>query len=161
MWDRLAEHVGVELEQLDRLLGTYEPLVQRCDTTPPDAIELAALAAMLHAFYNARGHEPNCLDVLNGREVPTRCADNRMWAVAVNSSASYSYWGSFVARPDATIAMTLPKNRAGMLLYGWAGELSPGGWMHNSKPMRIHPKEVFRLGEPSRHPRQLDRQAEP
>jgi predicted amidohydrolase len=41
---------------------------------------------MLHSFYNARGSGKNCLDVLNVHEVPTRCADNHMWAVANNSS---------------------------------------------------------------------------
>jgi len=71
LWDRLAEHVGVELEQLDRLLGTYEPLVQRCDTTPPDAIELAALAAMLHAFYNGIENLLKRIAVESGEALPS------------------------------------------------------------------------------------------
>ena len=41
---------------------------------------------MLHSFHNARGKGENCLDVLNVRQVPTRCADNRLWAVANNSA---------------------------------------------------------------------------
>ena len=52
MWDRLAAQVTVELEQLDQLLCTYRPLLRRCAGTPPDGVELAALAAMLHSFYN-------------------------------------------------------------------------------------------------------------
>ena len=32
---------------------------------------------MLHSFYNAGGKEENCLDAVE-RQVPTRCADNRM-----------------------------------------------------------------------------------
>ena len=59
---------------------------------------------MVHSMYNARAKAKDCLDTLNVREVPTRCADNRMWAVVNNSSQPYSHWGSFIARPDATIA---------------------------------------------------------
>jgi predicted amidohydrolase len=58
-----------------------------------------------------RGKGKNCLDVLNVRQVPTRCADNRIWAVANNSSQPYSHWPSFVARPDATIAKQLAMNQ--------------------------------------------------
>lgn len=52
MWDNLREQVAVEREQLRRLLETYQPLLEKCAATPPDAIELSALAAMLHSFYN-------------------------------------------------------------------------------------------------------------
>ena len=52
MWVRLAAQVNLELEQLDQLLATYRPLLGRCETAAPDEIELAALAAMLHSFYN-------------------------------------------------------------------------------------------------------------
>jgi hypothetical protein len=34
------------------LLVTYGPLLKRCERANPDPIELAALAAMLHSFYN-------------------------------------------------------------------------------------------------------------
>lgn len=50
--DRLGAQVAVELEQLDLLLEIYRPLLKRSEETAPDAIELAALAAMLHSFYN-------------------------------------------------------------------------------------------------------------
>ena len=116
---------------------------------------------MLHSFYNANDRGENCLDVLNGRQVPTRCADNHMWAVANNSSKPYSHWGSFVARPDATIAQKLGINRAGMLLHEFPDGLSKGGWLHNFLPMRLSPDEDLWYGEPSDHPRQLNYQAEP
>ena len=116
---------------------------------------------MLHSFYNARGNGPNCLDVLNGRQVPTRCADNRMWAVANNSSHPYSHWASFVARPDATIAQQLRINQAGMLIHEFPDTLSEGGWLHNQMPMKLVRNESLHYGEPSRHPRQLDGRAEP
>ena len=52
MWDRLRKQVAVERQQLRRLLETYRPLLDKCAVNPPDGIELSALAAMLHSFYN-------------------------------------------------------------------------------------------------------------
>ena len=49
------------------------------------------VGVMLHSFHNARSKGKNCLDTLNVRQVPTRCADNRMWAVCNNSSQPYSH----------------------------------------------------------------------
>ena len=51
MWDRLRKQAAVELEQLRRLIETHRPLVERSATSPPDPIQLSALAALLHAFY--------------------------------------------------------------------------------------------------------------
>jgi predicted amidohydrolase len=116
---------------------------------------------MLHSFYNAGHKGPNCLDVLNGRQVPTRCADNLMWAVANNSSRPYSHWGSFVARPDATIAQELKKNTAGMLVHDFPDGLSEGGWTHNHIPMKLAEDEILTFGEPSTHLRQVDTRSEP
>jgi len=116
---------------------------------------------MLHSFYNARDRGKNCLDVLNTRQVPTRCADNLMWAVANNSSHPYSHWGSFVARPDATIAQQLPINEPGILIHDFPDGLSEDGWTHNQLPMRLADGERLWFGEPSGHPRQADGQSEP
>jgi len=116
---------------------------------------------MIHSFHNARSKGENCLDVLNVRQVPTRCADNRMWAVANNSSQPYSHWGSFVARPDATIAQHLPINQPGMLVHDFPDGLSKGGWYHNERPLRLRDDELMTFGQPSQHPRQLDSRAEP
>ncbi len=116
---------------------------------------------MLHSFYNARDKGPDCLDVLNVREVPTRCADNQMWAVANNSSHPYAHWASFVARPDATIAQQLRMHKAGMLIHEFPDGLSEGGWLHSPLPMRLAPGEVLWFGKPSGHPRQADGRAEP
>ncbi len=114
----------------------------------------AGAQVMLHSFHNARDKGPNCLDVLNEREVPTRCADNRMWAVANNSSQPYSHWASFVARPDATIAARLRRNQPGMLIHDFPDGLSKGGWYHNELPLALAAHQVLHLGEPSHHPRQ-------
>jgi predicted amidohydrolase len=116
---------------------------------------------MLHSFYNARGHGPNCLDVLNRHQVTTRCADNTLWAVANNSSHPYSNWASFVARPDATIAKKLPQNRPGMLVHDFPDGLSEGGWLHNFMPMKLASNEKLWRGKPSAHPRQKNGRSEP
>lgn len=116
---------------------------------------------MIHSFSNARGKGENCLDTLNVREVPTRCADNRMWAICNNSSAPYSHWGSFVARPDATIPKQLPINQPGMLVHDFPDKLSPGGWFHNHQPMNLAESEIMTWGTPSDSPRQRDGQSEP
>ena len=52
MWDKLRKQVAMERQELHRLLEIHRPLVLQCATRPPSAIELSALAAMLHAFYN-------------------------------------------------------------------------------------------------------------
>lgn len=109
---------------------------------------------MLHSFYNAHHDGPSCLDDLTEAQIPTRCADNRMWAVANNSSRRHSNWGTFVARPDATIAAQLPQNRAGILFHDFPDGLSEGGWLHNYCPMLLARGQRMFLGKPSRHPRQ-------
>jgi predicted amidohydrolase len=116
---------------------------------------------MVHSFHNARSKGPNCLDTLNVRQVPTRCADNRLWAVCNNSSQPYSHWGSFIARPDATVPKQLAINQPGMLIHDFPDGLSEGGWYHNFKPMRKRDDEAMTWGTPSKHPRQADGQAEP
>ena len=118
------------------------------------------VTVMVHSMYNARDKGKNCLDTINVREVPTRCADNRMWAVVNNSSQPYSHWGSFIARPDATIASQLEMNQPGMLVHDFPDTLSEGGWYHNFKPMKMRDDEIMSWGTPSNHPRQRDGQSE-
>ena len=119
------------------------------------------VTVMIHSFHNARSKGANCLDTLNVHQVPTRCADNRMWAVCNNSSQPYSHWGSFIARPDATIPKQLAINQPGMLIHDFPDGLSAGGWYHNFKPMQKREDEIMSWGTPIKHPRQSDGQAEP
>lgn len=119
------------------------------------------VTVMIHSMSNARDRGPNCLDTLNVREVPTRCADNRLWAVVNNASNPYSHWGSFIARPDATIAKQLPINEPGMLFHDFPDTLSAGGWYHNLKPMDMADDTIMWWGTPSDSPRQRDGQSEP
>jgi hypothetical protein len=52
VWDRVRKQVALERQQLRRLLDTYHGLLRKCETSPPDDVELSALAAMVHSFYN-------------------------------------------------------------------------------------------------------------
>lgn len=48
---KLKRQVEVELEQLNQLIDTYQALIHQSVQKPPNNIELAALATMLHGFY--------------------------------------------------------------------------------------------------------------
>ncbi len=50
-WDKFRRQQAAEREQLRRLLSGIQPLLATCRHTPPNVIELAALAATLHSFY--------------------------------------------------------------------------------------------------------------
>jgi hypothetical protein len=52
VWDDLRGKWAVERRQFQRLLEHSGPLLQKCALNPPNDHELAALAAMLHSFYN-------------------------------------------------------------------------------------------------------------
>jgi len=52
VWDSLREQVTLERGQLHRLFRVHLPLLEKCAVSPPNDIELSALAAMLHSFYN-------------------------------------------------------------------------------------------------------------
>jgi len=50
--DKQRKQVAVERQQLHRLLESYRPLLEKSTASPPNDIELSAMAAMLHSFYN-------------------------------------------------------------------------------------------------------------
>ena len=52
MLPELKKQIETERSQLRRILETHQSLLERCRKTQPTADELAALAAILHAFYN-------------------------------------------------------------------------------------------------------------
>ena len=52
MWRKLRKQIAVEREMLNQHLGDHRPLLAKCAAFRPDRIELSALAAMLHGFYN-------------------------------------------------------------------------------------------------------------
>lgn len=52
MWPELKEQLAVEEEQIDELIESYRPLVERCLERAPDLFEISALAAFVHALYS-------------------------------------------------------------------------------------------------------------
>ncbi len=70
MSNRLRKQVEAEHEQLRRLLATHEPLVRKCADSEPDAIELSALAAMLHSFYTGIENIFRRVQLELGEELP-------------------------------------------------------------------------------------------
>jgi len=52
VWDELRERVALERRQIHRLFRLHGALLEKCAASAPDGIELSALAAMLHSFYN-------------------------------------------------------------------------------------------------------------
>ena len=49
---RLRKQILAELEQLHRLVEVHRPLLDRGPDAPPSAVEVSALGALLHSFYN-------------------------------------------------------------------------------------------------------------
>ena len=52
MLPELKKQIETERSQLHRILETHQGLLERCRKAKPTAGELAALAAILHGFYN-------------------------------------------------------------------------------------------------------------
>jgi len=50
--NELNQVINIELAQLDLLLKTYAGLIDRVQQQTPDVVELAALATVLHSYYN-------------------------------------------------------------------------------------------------------------
>lgn len=51
MWPDLKDQISVEEAQLQQLLTLHQPLLSQSRTQAPNAIELSALATLLHSFY--------------------------------------------------------------------------------------------------------------
>lgn len=52
MWVKLTKQVEAELTEVHRLLAGYGDLLEKCRSETPTLVEIAALAALLHSFYN-------------------------------------------------------------------------------------------------------------
>ena len=78
-WCRLAkaliQAITVEIAQLDLLFATYADLLAHVQQQAPDVVELAALATVLHSFYN--GTESMFLAV--ARQVDQHVPDAPRW----------------------------------------------------------------------------------
>jgi hypothetical protein len=49
---RLESQLRFEIQQIDKLFETYSHLLSKCNKIEPDIVELAAIASVLHSFYN-------------------------------------------------------------------------------------------------------------
>jgi len=69
--EKVAAHIRFEIEQLDQLLTVYADLLERVQQRTPDQVEVAAIASVLHSFYN--GLENIFLSIAKGvdQQVPT------------------------------------------------------------------------------------------
>jgi hypothetical protein len=50
--EKFVSRVKFEIEQIDRLLLTYAPLLEQVRQETPDLVEVTALGSVLHSFYN-------------------------------------------------------------------------------------------------------------
>ena len=96
------------------------------------------VTVMIHSFHNAGSPKARTAWT---RSTSARCRPAAPTIAcgpsANNSSRPYSHWGSFIARPDATIAKQLEINQPGMLVHDFPDTLSEGGWYHNLQPMNM------------------------
>ena len=66
--DVIASRLAFEIAQVDQLLTVYSDLLDSARERTPDPVELAALASVLHSFYN--GIENMLLCVAKGLDGP-------------------------------------------------------------------------------------------
>lgn len=152
--DRLVVH---------KLRGVALGLLVCYDCCYPEmyaAYRQRGVTVMLHSFHNAAKDGWTVLDELTPAQAPTRAADNVMWVLANNSCQPYQSWPSFISRPDASVAARLKRNTTGMLLHDFPDDQIVG-WLHNIKPMKLHPDQTYHSGTASDHPRVVDGTTEP
>ena len=52
MLDAAKAKIRHEIDQIDGLIESFQPLLEIARTKEPDLVELSALATVLHSFYN-------------------------------------------------------------------------------------------------------------
>ncbi len=50
--ERIKSQIQFQIQQINRLFGTYGPLLKECREKDPDLVEITAIASVLHSFYN-------------------------------------------------------------------------------------------------------------
>jgi Zn-dependent M32 family carboxypeptidase len=68
--EKVVSQIQLEIAQIDQLFESYADLLERLQKDAPDIVELAAVASVLHSFYN--GVENIFLSIAKGidHEVP-------------------------------------------------------------------------------------------
>ena len=69
--EKTVAEVTFEIDQIDQLFAVYSGLLERVQRCTPDPVEIAAIASVLHSFYN--GLENIFLSIAKGldQQVPT------------------------------------------------------------------------------------------
>lgn len=49
---KVVEQINFEISQIDKLFRVYADLLNRVQQRPPDTVEIAAVASVVHSFYN-------------------------------------------------------------------------------------------------------------
>ncbi|MBI3537838.1 MAG: hypothetical protein HY070_09805, partial [Chloroflexi bacterium] len=49
---KVISEIEFEISQIEQLLATYADLLKRAQDRSPDTVEIAAIASVLHSFYN-------------------------------------------------------------------------------------------------------------
>ena len=48
----VVSQIKFEIDQIDQLFNSYTDLLERCQKSRPDLVEVTAIASVLHSFYN-------------------------------------------------------------------------------------------------------------
>ncbi len=124
------------------------------------AYKKQGVQVVLHSFYNARFRKGTPLDEVIPAQVRIRALESDLWVVANNSSAPYSCWPTFIARPDGTIAGSLERHKPG-LLYHEFPDRTHFSWVECKITTSPRQEEAYDPGSPSTHPRAVDRTSPP
>ncbi len=72
---------------------------------------------IFQSFHNARAEKgPNVWTAIMRPTMQCRAATNYFWVSMNNSSTWYQSWSSAFIRPDGTVAASLPRHRAGVMV---------------------------------------------
>lgn len=73
--DRTIKNIAFEISEIDKLFESYSLLIEYCQKSEPDLIEMTALAAFLHSFYS--GIEKILLIV--AKDIDNKVPQNSQW----------------------------------------------------------------------------------
>jgi hypothetical protein len=86
--DKLRKQIAVELQQLHHLLAVHQPLLIKCASAAPHAIEISALAALLHSFYTGIENLFKRITLESGQVLPAGEAWHRELLDAMTQSSA-------------------------------------------------------------------------
>lgn len=95
--------------------------------------------------------------------IPSYAVNFKMWIAVSNSSSRYSGLITCVADPNGmgTISKTLKRHETGVVYHTLTNSSFKDCWNPEVKLAKLHPKEIYHNGKPSRHPRALNRASLP